>query len=129
MSGVSRRMRGWFLAAAVYNAVWGVVVACWPHLLLEAAGMPAAAAPLARVIAMMVGVYAYGYLLLARDPERYAALVWVGLAGKAFGLVGFLVSASRGEVGWDFWWISLLNDAVWLPAFSLFAWKHGRGRS
>lgn len=127
MSAVSRGLRGWFLAAAVYNAVWGVVVACWPHLLLDAAGVSADAAPLARVIAMMVGVYAYGYLLIAREPERYAGLVWVGLAGKVLGFGGFIVSAFRGEVGWGFWWISLLNDVIWLPAFTVFAWRHARG--
>lgn len=125
---VSPRMRAWFWAAAVYNALWGVVVAAFPAVLLDAAGLAHSAAPLARVIAMMVGVYAYGYYLIATQPERYSGFVWIGLAGKILGLAGFLVSAARGEIAWNFAWISLLNDGVWIPAFALFAWNHARVR-
>jgi hypothetical protein len=39
---------------------------------------------------MLVGIYAFGYYLLARDPERYCGLIWIALAGKMLGPAGFL---------------------------------------
>ena len=75
---------------------------------------------------MMVGVYAYGYYLLARDPIRYQGMVWVGLAGKLFGPIGFLFSALTGTLPWRFGLLNLTNDVIWLPAFLLFAFKYAR---
>ena len=75
---------------------------------------------------MIVGVYAYAYYLLARDPVRYCGLVWVGLAGKMFGPVGFVFAALKGDLPWSFGLINLTNDVIWLPAFVLFVWKHAR---
>ena len=82
--------------------------------------------PSSKRSAWIVGVYAYAYYLLSRDPLRYCGLVWVGLAGKLLGPVGFLIAALRGELPWSFGWINLTNDLIWLPAFALFAWRYAR---
>jgi len=79
-----------------------------------------------QAVGMMVGVYAIGYYLLARDPKRYCGLVWVGLAGKVLGPIGFVWAASRGELPWSFGWVNVTNDLIWLPAFCMFAWKFAR---
>jgi hypothetical protein len=119
--------RRWFYAAAIYNAVWGSIVVVFPGTLLSMAGMTdASAAPFAQVIGMMVGVYAYGYYLLAGDPKRYAGLIWIGLAGKTLGPLGFVYSASTGALPWTFGWICLFNDVVWWPVFWRFALTHAR---
>lgn len=81
---------------------------------------------LVQVIGMMVGVYAYAYYLLARDPIRYQGVVWVGLAGKMFGPLGFLVSAIRGDLPWHFGLVVLTNDLIWWPSFWAFALKYAR---
>ena len=105
-----RHYRRWFYAAAIYNAVWGTAVVLFPGTLLRIAGIPAEnAVPLAQVIGMMVGVYAYGYYLLAREPRRYSGLIWIALAGKTFGPVGFAYSVFSGA-----------------PVFWRFALTHGR---
>lgn len=114
------------MAAAVYNLIWGVLASVFPNPFLHLAGLDARSAPLMQAIGMMVGVYAYGYYLLARDPIRYQGMVWVGLAGKLFGPVGFLFSACQGVLPWHFGWINLTNDVIWLPAFVLFAFRYAR---
>ena len=130
MDDAFRRYRPWFYAAAAYNLLWGAAVVINPGPLLHLAGMSdRGAVPLAQVIGMMVGVYAYGYYLLARAPQRYAAFIWIGLAGKTFGPIGFLYSAAVGALPWTFAWVCLFNDLIWWPIFWSFALKHGRANS
>jgi hypothetical protein len=120
-----RLYRRWFYAAAIYNAVWGIAVVMFPGTLLQFAGMSAPdALPLVQVVGMMVAVYAYGYYLLAREPKRYSGLVWIGLAGKTFGPLGFLYSAMTGTLPWTFGWVCLFNDVIWWPVFWRFALTH-----
>ena len=96
MTDELRHYRRWFYAAAIYNAVWGTAVVLFPGTLLQIAGMNTTGAlPLVQVIGMMVGVYAYGYYLLARDPKRYCGLIWIALAGKTFGPAG--IPLQRGD--------------------------------
>ena len=75
---------------------------------------------------MMVGVYAFAYYLLSRDPRRYCGFVWVGLAGKTLGPAGFVYSAATGGLPWTFGWVCLFNDVIWWPAFWSFALKYAR---
>ena len=127
MNDEFRVYRLWFYAAAIYNAVWGITVVMFPGRLLQLAGMRAPdALPLVQVVGMMVGVYAYGYYLLAREPKRYCGLVWIGLAGKTFGPLGFLYSAMAGTLPWSFGWVCLFNDVIWWPIFWQFALRHAR---
>jgi hypothetical protein len=117
--------RRWFYAAAIYNALWGAAVVILPGPLLRIAAVNTpGAVPLVRVIGMMVGVYAYGYYLLARDPIRYSGLIWIALAGKTFGPIGFLYSAATGALPWTFGWVCLFNDVIWWPVFWRFALRH-----
>ena len=122
-----RRYRPWFYAAAAYNVLWGTAVVIAPSPLLAVAGIDdGRAAPLAQVIGMMVGVYAYGYYLLARAPRRYAGLIWIALAGKTLGPLGFLFSFATGALPWHFVWVCVFNDVLWWPAFWSFALKYAR---
>ena len=133
MTDQFRQYRRWFYAAAIYNAVWGSAVILFPRLLLRIAGINVSGAsgasdavPLVQVIGMMVGVYAYGYYLLAREPTRYSGLIWIALAGKTLGPVGFVYSASTGALPWSFGWVCLFNDVIWWPVFWRFALTHAR---
>ena len=116
------RYKPWFYAAAIYNVLWGSLVVIWPHALFDLLGIPRPNYPaLFQSIGMIVGVYALGYWLIARDPARFGPFVYVGLLGKIFGPIGFLFTALRGELPWAFGWINVMNDIVWLPVFLLFA--------
>ena len=123
-----RLYRRWFYAAAAYNALWGSVVVLFPGPMLRIAGVDAAAAPIVQVIGMMVGVYAYGYYLLAREPKRYSGFIWIALAGKTLGPIGFLYSAAAGALPWSFGWVCFFNDIIWWPVFWRFALEHARDR-
>jgi len=121
-----RHYRRWFYAAAIYNAAWGGVVVLFPDTLLRIADINTTAVPLVQVIGMMVGVYAYGYFLLAREPKRYFGFIWIALAGKTLGPVGFVYSAATGVLPWGFGWICVFNDIIWWPVFWRFALKYAR---
>lgn len=118
------RYRNWFYAAAIYNLVWGSVVVLFPLTFFQWANLPLPNYPdLWKGIGMIVGVYGLGYWLVAVDPDRFGPFVYVGLLGKVFGPIGFLISANQGELPWRFGWIHITNDLVWLPAFFGFAWE------
>lgn len=123
-----KRFQIWFYAAAIYNALWGAAVVLVPKYLSSLVGLHLAAdiLPLVQVIGMMVGVYAIGYYLLARDPRRYCGFIWVGLAGKTFGPIGFAYSAASGLLPWSFGWVCVFNDLIWWPAFWIFALRYAR---
>ena len=123
-----RLYRRWFYAAAIYNLLWGSAVVLFPGTLLEFANTGAEAGPLVQVIGMMVGVYSYGYYLLAREPKRYSGFIWIALAGKTLGPLGFVYSASTGALPWSFAWVCAFNDLIWWPVFWRFALTHARGR-
>lgn len=121
------RYKPWFYAAAIYNALWGALVVARPNAIFSLLGMPLPNYPLLfQCIGMIVGVYALGYWLIARDPVRFGPFVYVGLLGKIFGPIGFLIAALRGELPWSFGWVNVMNDLIWLPAFVGFAIAVGR---
>ena len=129
MTDPLRMYRVWFYVAALYNAAWGAAVIVFPASLSRLAGLEGAAViPLVQVIGMMVGVFAIGYYLLAREPLRYAGLIWIALAGKTLGPAGFVYYAIAGLLPWRFGWICVFNDIIWWPVFWSFALRYGRGR-
>jgi hypothetical protein len=106
----------------------GVVVIVFPLQMSRLVGLDGASiVPLVQVIGMMVGVYAIGYYLLAREPMRYAGLIWVGLAGKTLRPIGFVYHAAAGTLPWTFGWTCVFNDIIWWPVFWSFALRYGRG--
>ena len=124
-----RMYRVWFYTAAMYNVAWGAAVIAFPVPLSRLAGLEVATViPLVQVIGMMVGVYAIGYYLLAREPLRYAGLIWIALAGKTLGPLGFVYYAIAGILPWKFGWTCVFNDIIWWPVFWSFALRYGRGR-
>jgi hypothetical protein len=122
MSDPLRVYRAWFYAAAAYNLAWGITVVVWPAAFMRLTGLDVPrGAPLVQVMGMMVGVYAYGYFLMAREPRRYAGFIWIALAGKTLGPLGFLYAAMAGTLPWSFGWVCLFNDLIWWPVFWSFA--------
>lgn len=126
MPDIYRAYRPWFWAAVVYNVTWGVSVVIYPRWFLWSANAGDTAAPLAQGIGMMVAVYAYGYYLLARDPDRYAQFIWIALAGKLLGAIGSVGCVVAGTLPWRFVVNTLMNDLIWFPAFWSFALRHAR---
>jgi len=105
--------------AAIYNIVFGAFAVGMPTAWFTWAGMPSPTYPsLFQCIGMIVGVYGVGYWLAARDPLRHWPIVLVGLLGKVFGPVGFVLAATQGELPWSCGWLILTNDLIWWLPFS-----------
>lgn len=118
----------WFLAAAIYNLVWGVAVILFPRLPFRLLGIDlpqpdALAIQFWQCIGMFVMVFAIGYWALWRDPERYAIFAVIALLGKIFGPIGFVWGWWQGIMPGQVGLTILTNDLLWWPAFGLFVWQ------
>lgn len=114
-----------FYLAAVYNFVWGTWVILFPNMLFDWLGMTRPSYPgIWQSVGMIVQVYALGYWLIARNPTRYAPLVWVGLIGKTFGPLGFVFAVLKGDLPLKFGVTIVTNDLIWWIPFWMFAIKY-----
>jgi hypothetical protein len=115
-----KALQKWLWAAAIYNVIFGAYAVIWPAHYFAWAGLPAPQpVELWQCIGMIVGVYGLGYAIAARDPNRHWPIVLVGLLGKVFGPLGFLMALWKGTLPWSFAWILLSNDLLWWPSFFL----------
>ncbi len=135
-----RWMRSWLIGAGVYNLLWGAVVVLAPAWTLAKLGvlptigeptpveasLLGATANIWACVGMIVGVYGVGYLAAARDPLRHWPIVLVGLLGKIFGPIGFLLAATRGDLPWSMGWTLLTNDLLWWIPFGVILMRAAR---
>lgn len=105
--------------AALYNLAFGAGVVLFPRWWFAVADLPPPLYPsIWQCVGMIVGVYGVGYWLAARAPYVHWPIVLVGLLGKVFGPIGFVLAAARGELPWRVGWLLVGNDLVWLWAFA-----------
>lgn len=117
-------LRGSLLFAGIYNIMWGTLVVLFPDLLWQQMHMPAPNYPeLWQCIGMIIGVYGVGYIITSYNPIRYWPMVLVGLLGKIFGPIGFLLALQKGHLPMSFGWTILLNDIIWWIPFSIILYK------
>ena len=106
--------------AAYYNVLWGGVVVLFPRATLNLLGVGDLNYPqFWQCIGMIVGVYGIAYAIAARDPLTHRGIVLVGLLGKVFGPLGFVMSLARGDLPLRFGLTLLTNDLVWWAPFVL----------
>lgn len=106
-------------AAALYNVVWGIAVVLFPAWAFQLAGMELPRYPqIWQCVGMIVGVYGVGYWIAASDPFRHWPIVLVGLMGKIFGPIGFLLAAINGDLPWAWGTVLLFNDLIWWVPFA-----------
>ncbi len=119
-----RAFRPWFLAAALYNFFWGILVVVQPYFLFDVYDIPRPGdVSLWQVVGMFLLVYAPAYFWAARHPYRFRHFILIGLLGKLLGPLGFVYSYVAGHLPLAFGWILLTNDLIWWPAFGLFIWR------
>jgi len=107
------------VAAGVYNLVFGAWAVLRPDDAFVWLGMePPRYAFLWQCIGMIVGVYGLGYLVAATHPVRHWPIVLVGLLGKIFGPMGFVIAWSQGEIAPTFGLLLLTNDLIWWIPFA-----------
>jgi hypothetical protein len=122
--------RGIFIAAGVYNLVWGTYSILDPQWLFRFAGMPPANYPAVfACLGMVIGLYGVLYLDVARRPERGWLVVAVGLAGKVLGPVGMVWLIYTGQWPLRAIVLCLTNDVIWWIPFLMYlhdAWPGSR---
>jgi len=73
-----------------------------------------------QTLGMVVGLYGFVYLEIARKPERGWVLAAVGLAGKILGPIGLLYLIISGTRPAATIVIAVANDFVWWIPFALY---------
>ena len=113
-----------FRLAAIYNICWGVAIIFFPNFPFDLAGIPRLNYPfLMSGIGMFVGVYGYGYWVVANDLRRYPQLVVIGFLGKTLGPIGWVYTVAQGLIPARTLMVNVFNDFIWLPFFiAYFIW-------
>ena len=91
--------RAVFVAAGVYNVLWGVWSIADPQWFFRLSGLPLSNHPAVfACLGMVISLYGVLYFQVARVPERGWPIAAVGLTGKVLGPIGMftLVSSGRG---------------------------------
>ncbi len=110
-----------FVAAGIYNILWGLWSATQPQWLFRMAGLPPANHPaIFACLAMVIGLYGILYLEVARAPKSGWLIAAVGLAGKILGPIGLLTLIVRGDWPPATLVLCLTNDFLWWLPFGLF---------
>ena len=107
-------------AAAAYNIAFGLWAALFPLSFFDLFALPPPRYPaIWACLGMVVGLYGLVYALAARDLERAAPLVAIGLLGKLLGPLGWVATVAQGE--WPLRSVTLLvfNDLIWWLPFGL----------
>ena len=117
-------MRTVLIAAGIYNLVWGAVCVMAPQVSLNLLGLNGEhpVAQLWQCIGMIVGVYGIGYLIASRDAYRHWPITFVGLLGKVFGPIGFVLSMRAGTLPASVGWTIISNDLIWWFPFLAVLW-------
>lgn len=122
-----------FVAAGIYNVVWGLYAAADPQWLFRFAKMPPDNHPqVFACLGMVVGLYGILYLDVARSPERGWLIAAVGLLGKVLGPIGLAGLILTGTWPPRTIVLCVTNDIVWWLPFGLYlhdAWPTFRSQS
>ena len=120
-----------FRAAAIYNVFWGAVVKLFPNLFFDIFGLPPINYPFVMSgLGMCIGLYGYGYWVVAQDLRRYPQLVMIGFLGKALGPIGWLWTVINADLPLRTMWTNVFNDLIWLPFFvAYFVWYRRQNRA
>lgn len=110
-----------FLLAGIYNLAWGLWSALDPQWLFRFTGLPPLNHPaIFACLAMVVGLYGFVYLEIARVPERGWPLAAVALLGKVLGPIGLAMLILRGTWPPSAVVLCLTNDLIWWVPFGLY---------
>ena len=125
--------RAVFLAAGLYNILWGLYAVIDPQWLFRFARMQSANHPqIFECLGMVIGLYGLLYLEVARVPERGWAIAAVGLTGKILGPIGLMRLISSGTWPVRTGILCVTNDLIWCIPFALYlydAWPFFREKS
>lgn len=123
MAVMARRRfhRASFLAAGVYNCLWGLWSVVDPQWFFRFTGMhPINQPAIFACLGMVVGLYGILYFEVARVPERGWLIAAVGLTGKILGPIGMIWLIATGAWPRSAMVLCLTNDIIWWVPFGLY---------
>lgn len=110
-----------FVAAGLYNILWGLYAVVDPQWLFRFARMPLGNYPqVFACLGMVVGLYGVLYLEVARVPERGWVIAAVGLTGKILGPIALARLIASGVWPARTAILCVTNDLIWWIPFSLY---------
>ena len=107
--------RGWhlfFWVATAFNFVIGLAAMLVPEATVDA-----------RIVGLLVFGFGLIYLQVARDPLRFAPVLWAGVLGK-LGVVGLLGPIEFGSGDNPVTMVVLVGDALFALGFLAFLFIH-----
>lgn len=120
------------IAAGTYNILWGIFTIIFPNIYFSFSGMPPSNYPeLWQCVGMIVGVYGIGYIIAAFNPMKHWPIILVGLLGKIFGPVGYLLGYIKGTFTLKAGLTNITNDLIWWIPFTIIllkAYRHHRSQ-
>jgi hypothetical protein len=72
-----------------------------------------------QTLGMVLGLYGLLYLYAAYRTERAAPIIVVGLLGKVFGPIGWVLAVSSGELPLRTLPLIAFDDLIWWVPFAL----------
>jgi len=121
-----------FIAAGLYNCLWGLWAIADPQWLFRFTGLPLINQPAVfACLGMVVGLYGILYFEVARAPERGWLIAAVGLTGKVLGPIGMGWLIASGAWPPSALVLCLTNDCIWWIPFGVYlrdAWPFSDSR-
>lgn len=120
--------KGWKLyvlaLAGIYNLVWGGLVVIYPNAFFEMFNLELPTYPVIwQGMGMVIALYGIAYAIAAFDCFRHWPIILVGFLGKIFGPIGYMYFYSQGKLPFEFIYIHIFNDLIWLIPFGIIMWK------
>jgi hypothetical protein len=110
-----------FAAAAVYNVAFGLWAAILPRSFFVVFDLAPPSYPaIWACLGMVIGLYGVGYGYAAWRLDRAAPFITIGLLGKIFGPVGWILAVNHGELPVRTVTLIVFDDAIWWLPFCLF---------
>lgn len=104
------------VAAAAYNAAWGIAAILAPRRLARTVGYSPDGDGMGwRAAGVVILAYAPAYLWAAARPKAARPIVATAVLGKSIGALGWLAGLATGRYRRETIVLPLLNDLVWLP--------------
>ncbi len=118
---VSRVYRLIFIAAAAYNAGFGLWAAWFPQAFFSLFHLlPPRYPAIWACLGMVVGLYGVGYAYAAWRLDRAFPFIAIGLAGKVLGPIGWVISVRSGEMPFRTFPLIVFDDLIWWLPFGMF---------
>ncbi len=116
-AGMPAGWRAFFWAACIFNLLIGLAGMVSPEATIDA-----------RIVGLLVFAFGVVYYLVARDPLRFAPVLWAGVLGK-LGVVALLAPEAFGTGGDRLIAGILVADALFALGFMAFLFMRGEEAS